>query len=63
MRIGSGAIQLENRPPAALPTGTRSAAIAPAIVPSANGVTSEATANAPSTIRDSRLVLAAERRA
>jgi hypothetical protein len=37
-RIETGPVQLEKRPPAALPTGTRRAAIAPTIAPSANGV-------------------------
>jgi hypothetical protein len=37
-RIEVALSQLEKRSPAALPTGTRPAAIAPTIAPSANGV-------------------------
>src|SRR6202041_3442726 len=49
-----GFSQLENRSPAALPTGTRRDAIPPITVPSANGVISEETANSPSIRRVSR---------
>ena len=45
IRIEVGLSQLVIRSPAALPTGTRPAAIAPMAVPSMNGVTIEATAN------------------
>ena len=60
---GTGDSQLENASPAALPTGTRSAAIAPAAQPSANGVTSDAIENAPSTSSVSRPSAAPERSA
>ena len=43
--IGTGESQLVNRWPAAFPTGTRPAAIAPATVPRANGVRIDDRAN------------------
>ena len=46
--------QLENRCPAALPTGTRREAMPPTAAPSANGVTIEETADARSIARSSR---------
>ncbi len=54
MRSGVAPVQLPSRSPAALPTGTRRAAIAPAAVPSAKGVISEATAKTVSIARSSR---------
>ena len=53
-RIDVGFSQLENRSPAALPTGTRREAIAPTTVPSANGVSIEESAKTVSIARRSR---------
>jgi len=55
--------QLENRSPAALPTGTRPEAIPPTAAPRANGVTIEEIADAPSIARSSRRVWAPVRSA
>ncbi len=61
--IEVGFSQLLNASPAALPTGTRSDAIAPAAAPSANGVTSEATPKVRSIARISRGLRTPERSA
>jgi len=61
--IDVGFSQLENIAPAALPTGTRCEAMAPIIVPSANGVSTEESANTRSTRRRSRALSAPARRA
>ena len=53
-RTEVGLSQLDQRSPAALPTGTRPDAIPPIAAPSANGVSSEETANTPPTRSSSR---------
>ena len=63
MKIAVGLSQLPHRAPVALPTGTRSDAIAPTIVPSANGVRIEDSANARSIRIASRSDRAADRSA
>ena len=54
MKIEVGFNQLENRCPVALPTGTRSVAIAPIAAPRANGVSTEETEKIVSITPDSR---------
>src|SRR3954453_12553231 len=54
MKIDVGFSQLENSAPAALPTGTRSVAIAPIAAPSANGARIEETAKTVSIRADSQ---------
>jgi hypothetical protein len=63
MKIDVAPVQLEMRWPAALPTGTRSVAIAPIAAPSANGVTIEETEKTLSISADSRAVDAPARSA
>ncbi len=63
IRIETGPVQLENMPPAALATRTRPEAIPPNAAPSANGVSSEASANSVSILLSSRADMAAERSA
>ena len=62
-RIDVGFSQLENRWPAALPTGTRCDAIPPIAAPSANGVRIEETPETVSISRSSRGAVVPARRA
>ena len=63
MKIDVALSQLDHRSPAALPTGTRSVAIAPMTVPSANGTMIEESEKIVSIRADSRGVPAPARSA